>query len=72
MSEPTASAGEGERRALAIRLMGMATQFWVPQALYVAAILGIAERLADGPRSSEDRPGRSQPILTGCAACCER
>lgn len=54
MSEQNPSAGESDRRALALRLMGMATQFWVPQALYVAVTLGIAERLAAGPRSSED------------------
>ena len=54
MSEQNLSAGESDRRALALRLMGMATQFWVPQALYVAVTLGIAERLAAGPRSSED------------------
>src|SRR5262245_15318291 len=54
MSEQHPSASESDRRALALRLMGVATQFWVPQALYVAVTLGIAERLADGPRSSED------------------
>jgi O-methyltransferase/methyltransferase family protein len=54
MSEQGSSTGAGDHKARALRLMGMVTQFWVPQALYVAVTLGIAERLADGPRSSEE------------------
>jgi hypothetical protein len=31
-------------------LLGMMTGYWVSQALYVAAKLGVADLLADGPR----------------------
>ena len=53
MAEENAS-GREDRKALALRLMDMVRQFWVPQALYVAVVLGIAERLAEGPRSAEE------------------
>jgi O-methyltransferase/methyltransferase family protein len=35
-------------------LLEMATGFWVSQAIYVAAKLGIADLLKDGPRTSDD------------------
>src|SRR5882724_13100447 len=35
-------------------LFQMATGYWVSQAIYVAARLGIADALADGPKSSQE------------------
>jgi hypothetical protein len=35
-------------------LLQMMTGYWVSQALYVAAKLGVADLLTDGPRSTED------------------
>lgn len=37
----------------AFRLSGMVTDLWIPQAIYVAAKLGVADVLAGGPRSSQ-------------------
>ncbi len=37
-----------------VALLQMMTGYWVSQALYVAAKLGVADLLADGPRSVED------------------
>ncbi len=36
------------------QLAGMITGYWVSQAVYVAAKLGLADRLADGPRTADD------------------
>lgn len=38
----------------AARLFQLATQHWVPQALYVCARLEVADRLAEGPRTAAD------------------
>ena len=37
-----------------VSLLQMMTGYWVSQAVYVAAKLGIADRLADGPASVDD------------------
>jgi hypothetical protein len=37
-----------------IAMMGMITGYWVSQAVGVVASLGVADRLADGPRSCDD------------------
>src|SRR4051812_23057752 len=37
-----------------VTLLNMMTGYWVSQAIYVAAKLGIADLTADGPASSED------------------
>jgi len=39
---------------LPFQLSRMITSLWVPQAIYAAAALGIADVLADGPRRSDD------------------
>ncbi len=44
MSEPTAQQ----------QLSQMITGYWISQAIYVAAKLNLADRLADGPRSADD------------------
>jgi hypothetical protein len=36
------------------RLSRLMSSLWVPQAIYTAAALGVADTLADGPRRSED------------------
>jgi hypothetical protein len=41
-------------------LLQMMTGYWVSQALYVAAKLGIADLLADGPRPVEDLAAATQ------------
>jgi hypothetical protein len=35
-------------------LAQMITAYWTSRAIYVAATLSVADRLADGPRSAED------------------
>ena len=51
-------SGETARRAVGtpppVTLLQMMTSYWVSQALYVAARLGVAERLADGPVDCAD------------------
>jgi O-methyltransferase domain/Dimerisation domain len=42
---------------LPFRLSRMMSSLWVPQAIYTAAALGVADALADGPRRSEDVAG---------------
>jgi hypothetical protein len=48
-----AMAAEVDGPPPAVTLLQMMTGYWVSQALYVAAKLGIADLLADGARSSE-------------------
>ena len=36
-----------------VQLVQLATSYWPPRMLYVAAKLGLADRLADGPRSAD-------------------
>jgi O-methyltransferase domain/Dimerisation domain len=42
---------------LHVQMIQMATAFWVSKLLYVAAKLGLADRLADGPKSAEALAG---------------
>src|SRR5262245_40020887 len=59
-----------------VTLLQMMTGYWVSQAVYVAAKLGIADHMADGPRSCDDlamadehtRPVAS-PRATGAREC---
>jgi sugar-specific transcriptional regulator TrmB len=41
----------------------MLTGYWISQALYVAAKLGLADLLKDGPRTADDlaRPTKTHP-----------
>ena len=46
--------------------------FWVSQAIYVAARLGLADLVADGPRSVADlasATGAHAPRSAGCFGC---
>src|SRR5690242_19030210 len=45
-------------------LMQMASGFWISQSVYVAAKLGLADLLKDGPRSSEElaRQTKTDPL----------
>ena len=43
-----------------VTLLQMMTGYWVSQALYVAAKLGVADLLADGPRPVEDLAAATQ------------
>ena len=52
MSE-VSPAGPGAN-PLPVTLLQMMTGYWVSQALYVAAKLGVADLLANGPRPVED------------------
>jgi hypothetical protein len=51
-------------------LLQMMTGYWVSQALYVAAKLGVADLLADGPRRSRLWPRRLRPTPPRCGVCC--
>ncbi len=53
-------------------LLQMMTGYWVSQALYVAAKLGVADLLVDGPRSVETWRQRRKPMLSRFTACCGR
>lgn len=46
--------GSPTSESAAFRLLDMVKSFWVTQALYVAAKLGIPDLLANGPRTSEE------------------
>jgi hypothetical protein len=37
----------------AVALLRMVTSFWVPPAIHVVAVLGIADLLADGPKDAD-------------------
>ena len=39
------------------QMLRMVSGYWVSQAVYVAAKLGIADLVKDGPRSAEDLAG---------------
>src|SRR6187401_1935749 len=49
-----AMAAEVDGPPPAVALLQMMTGYWVSQALYVAAKLGVADLLADGPRPAEE------------------
>src|ERR1051325_5827248 len=58
-----------------VQMLRLATGYWVSQACAVAARLGIADRLAQGPRKSEDiarevgvNPGALHRLLRACAS----
>ena len=53
--------------AMRVGLLQLATSYRVSQAIYVAARLGVADLLADGPKSSEELArdtGARSPSLT--------
>lgn len=54
MRNDTANSASNEMPALppSVQLIQMGTAFWVSRVVYVAARLGLADRLADGPRSA--------------------
>lgn len=58
MSTENATAS-GTPSAAGAQLLRMMTGYWVTQALYVAAKLGIADLLSDGPLSCDDLAGRT-------------
>ena len=39
------------------RMRELLTGYWTSQALYVAAKLGVADRLCDGPRTADELAG---------------
>jgi O-methyltransferase domain/Dimerisation domain len=49
---PVRTSGSKDPNPLPPRLFQMATGYWISQAIYVAAKLGIADLLEDGPQSS--------------------
>jgi hypothetical protein len=52
-------------------LLQMMTGYWVSQAVYVAAKLGLADRLADGALSCDELAAATEthaPRSTGCCA----
>jgi hypothetical protein len=60
---------------LPFRLSGMVSTLWIPQAVFTAAALGVADALADGPRRSDDlartvgaHPGALHRLLRGLVA----
>ena len=57
---------------LPFQLSRMITSLWVPQAIYTAAALGVADALADGPRARATRRGPSAPIPARCIGSCAR
>jgi hypothetical protein len=54
----------------AMALIGMVDAGTMAQALYVAAKLGVADILADGPKTSEQVATWSMPTPTRSAGCC--
>ncbi len=60
---------------LPFQLSGMMSSLWIPQAIFTAAALGVADALADGPRRSEEvartvgaHPGALHRLLRGLVA----
>ncbi len=54
---PESSASETQTTPPSVQLIQMSTAYWVSRVVYVAARLGLADRLADGPKSAADLAG---------------
>ncbi len=59
-------------RAPALTLVDLLNGYRVTQALYVAARLGVADRLADGPREARSWRTRRARTRERSGACCAR
>ena len=51
-------------------MMEMIIATWTSQAITVAAELGVADALADGPLTIDELALVSAPMPTHCAGCC--
>ena len=55
-----------------VRMIELLGGFQISQALYAAAVLGVADQLVAGPAAVEVLAGQAGAMRRPCTACCAR